>query len=183
MAGSGVIVTVNQGNQEAGEGGIRFTKWLMFTVIFALAPLLANVIASENEQSFSWLAIIGKGELFVIAAGITVDGLSRVWSKRAVNGIYGTVVFGALVFVLCATSIEFGWISRNLAEQASRTDQALDAVVEGSQHRIGMENIKRIAENGKAPQTISRYQTRDSLIVFVATLVVAGTALTLEDSQ
>jgi hypothetical protein len=117
MPADNLIVTVN-GEGERAKKNLRLAKWIIFTVLFAVGPLFANLLAIEDESHFTWAAVIGRGELFVIAAAITGDGLGRIWGQRAVNGVYGTLCFGALAFVLLATCVEFGWISRDLAAVA-----------------------------------------------------------------
>jgi hypothetical protein len=104
-----VTVTASSGKKK----DLRFLKWAIFTVLFAVGPLFANVLAAEDQEHFRWAEVVGRGELFVIAAAITGDGLGRVWNNRAVNDYYGTLCFGALAFILLATCVEFGWISRD----------------------------------------------------------------------
>lgn len=113
-----LTVTVNGENNDK-RNDLRLVKWAIFTVLFAIGPLFANLLAVEDEQNFKWAEVVGRGELFIIAAAITGDGLGRVWNQRAVNGIFGTLCFGALAFILLATCVEFGWISRDLATVAS----------------------------------------------------------------
>ena len=93
---------------------MKLTKWAIFTVIFSLGPLLANVFATGDKPYVELSDIIGRGELFVIAAAVTADGLARIWTEEAVKDILGTVIFGSLAFLLLATCTEFGWISNDL---------------------------------------------------------------------
>lgn len=93
---------------------MQLTKWIIFTVLFSLGPLLANYLVALDERQMGWGEIIGRGELFVIAAAVTADGLGRIWTEEAVKDVYGTVIFGALAFLLLATCTEFGYVSDQL---------------------------------------------------------------------
>jgi hypothetical protein len=93
---------------------MRLSKWIIFTVLFSLGPLLANYLVALDEQQVGWGEIIGRGELFVIAAAVTADGLGRIWTAKAVQTTEGTIIFGALIFLLFASCTEFGYVSDQL---------------------------------------------------------------------
>src|SRR5580658_2743347 len=100
---------------DAGKKKARkLLLWTAFSVVFALSPLFVNFLLVRDDPQFEWQKLANRGELFLIAAALSADAIGRVWNQRAVNGLYGTLVLVGCVYILFATSIEFGTVAPKL---------------------------------------------------------------------
>jgi hypothetical protein len=93
---------------------IRVTKWVIFTVLFGLFPLLASAIAVENNISTE--ALIGHAELYLIASVLIGDALGRIWNARAVAREWSIVCFAALALVLAHCALKFGTLAEHIRD-------------------------------------------------------------------
>lgn len=113
---------------------IRAIKWLIFTVLFGVAPLFAAWWVSDDP--FSSSTLIGRGELYLLAAVIIGDAFARVYNATAPKQMAGSLVLGALVFLVCYSAMAFGRASLDLTKdrhitQAHQYASILDFVVAG----------------------------------------------------
>ncbi len=105
---------------------LRVTKWVIFTVIFGVAPLFASWAVGDlpfNEAAF------GHGELFLIAAVLTGDAFGRVWNEKATTDVAGTICLGSLGLILAYSALEFGNVSKDLLNSKSITPNHVGASI------------------------------------------------------
>jgi len=118
---------VSVGNQGSSKKKIRITKWLIFTLLFGIAPLFATWIVSS--ESFSVDVIVGHGELFLISAVLTGDAFGRIWHAKATDDVFATICLGALALILAYSSLEFGNSSRDLLARRTITPDHVKASI------------------------------------------------------
>ena len=111
--------------------GQKTLMWLAFSVVFALCPLFINYLLIRGKEDFHWLHLLNRGELFLISAAICADAVGRMWGQKASAGYFSTVCLIGCMFILFASSAEFGMVAQSLDAGARLSDsQSIDSVVE-----------------------------------------------------
>jgi hypothetical protein len=89
--------------------------WIAFSVLFALLPLFINFLMLRiSGRAVDWHALSSRGELFLIAAAISADGLGRLWRSSIRFQWWASLCFVGCVFSLCCSSIEFSLVAAKL---------------------------------------------------------------------
>ncbi len=89
----------------------RLAKWLMFGVVVAALPLIINAVTSwTNSGTLSKLALLGDGELFLVAAGLAAGGLGDLVMDRRnrdgrVTTTQGFLIGATLLIALLGAAI------------------------------------------------------------------------------
>ena len=109
--------------------------WFFLSAGFAVAPLFVNYLMLREDTSFTSVNLYDRGELFLIAAVLCADSLGRLLRLKARRGqlasLFATICLIAAVYVLFASSIEFGLVARSLRAGTSLTwMQARDSLRE-----------------------------------------------------
>ncbi len=99
--------------QQHGKGR-RVLIWLSFSVAFALGPLFVNFLLFRSSPTFTWTDLLTRGELFLVSAAICADAVGKMWMQEDHTGYFSTCCLIGAVFILFATSIEFGMVAHNL---------------------------------------------------------------------
>jgi hypothetical protein len=96
----------------------RISLWIAFSVLFALLPLFINFLTLRiSSKAVDWHDLTSRGELFLVAAAISADGLGRLWlkgdrSKWRVSlcfiGCFFSLVFSSIEFSLVASKVQAG---------------------------------------------------------------------------
>jgi hypothetical protein len=102
--------------------------WLLFTVVFGLAPIAVSWIYLRTipgpAARISLESLLGKGELFLIATLISTDALGRLLSGFPSNRLLrlGAIVAGAgCIGVAFWSSVEFALLVPRLLNEAVGT--------------------------------------------------------------
>lgn len=105
----------------------RQLKWMLFSVVVALTPIafnwlrLVSRVAPGKEPALSDL--LGRGELLLVAAGLTAGALGDLLGGDSRQRIWKLVIGAAAVIVLSACSYYFADVSAGFAKgEAIRTD-------------------------------------------------------------
>ena len=71
--------------------------WFAFSVVLALLPLLVNLLMFHVDgKPIAWFELVSHGELFLVAAALSADGLGRL---RVRGEIGGTGTFWSNLFL------------------------------------------------------------------------------------
>jgi uncharacterized PurR-regulated membrane protein YhhQ (DUF165 family) len=90
------------------EKAHRLLLWLAFSVVFALSPLFVNYLLIRERPEFAWTKLYNRGELFLVSAALAADAVARLFSRTGKRNLLAIVCFIGVVFLLLATSVEFG---------------------------------------------------------------------------
>src|SRR5258706_15297615 len=109
-------------------GMAKITKWVVFGVLFGLAPLLADYLVQSLHPRpappFDWSEILMKGELLIVSAAITgaavgeLIGSSKSWLWVKI------LAGGGCIIVMIAAALLYASIASDLRSQV-RYDTAL----------------------------------------------------------
>jgi hypothetical protein len=108
--------------------GLKIFLWLAVSVGFALMPLAASYINGRSSgKPPDWIDLLSGGELFLIAAALTADGIGRAFlgGKRFQSFRISCGIGCALL--LAATSLYFGRIAFSSEEQRTVLISAVQA--------------------------------------------------------
>jgi hypothetical protein len=93
----------------------KIALWIAFSVLFALLPLFINFLMMRlSGKAFDWHALSSHGELFLVAAAISADGLGRLWLSDIRRHWWASLCLIGCVFALCSSSVEFSLVASKL---------------------------------------------------------------------
>ncbi|MDV7341322.1 hypothetical protein RYZ26_17060 [Terasakiella sp. A23] len=106
----------------------KLTKWLFFSVLVSLTPLLFNVlILVSKNKTFDLNAILGSGELLLIVAAMCAASIGEVIGSGNRLQIVKIIAGGASVIVLMVSALYFSSIA-----EAKLSQQPMDADIVSS---------------------------------------------------
>jgi hypothetical protein len=109
------------------EKAVKVFRWLLFTVLFGLCPLLVRYINSRaNEKPMNLMETLNNGDLFIVGAVIAADAIGKAFHgntkqqpdapwRRLMRIVCG---FGC-VALLFAASIEFSQVASRIESKAT----------------------------------------------------------------
>ena len=107
-----------------------FLRWLLFNVAIAVVPILLNALYLFTFSSFSWDALLGRGELLLITVGLCATALADAYSVMERSRGRLLVIFGCIVDTIVA-SFYFALVSGkyNSLEPQSTTPVVVTSLV------------------------------------------------------
>lgn len=97
--------------------------WVAFGVILALLPLFINFLMLRlSGKPFAWYDLSSRGELFLVAAAISADALSRLWLRRLIPRPGATLCFIGCFYALILASVEFSLVKQSFSRESRMTD-------------------------------------------------------------
>lgn len=135
----------------------RMVKWLIFSVLVALVPILFDMLVQLMDSAMTWpddfiaalFKALGRGELLLISTAIAADAIGDLVGTGRTSEAVKYLAAGA-----CVLTILFG--------------------------SLWYANISAIAHAGGVQPKISRV-CLGSLVVFLFTLVSSGSAKLVAD--
>ena len=93
----------------------KIVLWIAFSVLLALLPLLVNYLMLRvSGTAIDWHDLSSRGELFVVAAAISADGLGRLWLSGIRSPWWASFCFIGCLFALLCASVEFSLVASKL---------------------------------------------------------------------
>lgn len=90
----------------------KFTIWLIFSVILALAPLVFNAILTFAMGKVPALnQLISKGELLIVSVAIGADAIGKLFGSGSPRKILKIATGGGCVILIVISSLLFSVIS------------------------------------------------------------------------
>jgi len=106
----------------------KVLRWLIFSVVLALIPLLANALMTLTFGTRPTLAnTLAHGELLLIAAALSAAGAGELFGTRDTNRLKKIAAGGGSILVLLSTAIYFASVS-----SATSTGTSIDLSVVSS---------------------------------------------------
>jgi hypothetical protein len=96
---------------------IKFLNWLIFSVIFALFPILARILAFLiTSKPLSLVSLLAASDFLLITVAITTGASGSLYiatqqAPRSTERITELVVFAANIFIVMTACFCFGVIS------------------------------------------------------------------------
>jgi len=152
--------------------GLKLLLWLSISVGFALLPLGANYINGRSSGKPPGLVdLLAGGELFVISAALTADGIGRaLLGGERRKGIRLSCGLGCSL-LLVSTSMYFGRVAFAVEEQRTALVTAIQA-----------KNLAQAQEALHHPGVDRAVISEDSVVLFGLALVASfGVILVDED--
>ncbi len=104
------LVTVNTSTKL--DTRTRLVKWIIFSVILALLPLVFNYLYEVTRKGPPTIAmLLGKGELLLIAASLSAAVVGDLIGTGNKQLMWKLIVGGSAAILLCITSLYFASIS------------------------------------------------------------------------
>jgi hypothetical protein len=122
--------------------------WLIFTVIFGVTPIVVNFIylrtISRSTAPIPMEKLLGKGELFLVAALLARDALGRLFNGFPANQwvrLLAIVAGAACIGIVIWSSVQFAYLVPSLLAEGGKPvlsgpaagDFNIDVVVHDSQ--------------------------------------------------
>lgn len=88
--------------------------WLIFSIIFALVPIVFNAVAQSlvPNVSVSFADLLSNGELLIISVGVAAGSVGElVKSGNKNNRILEILAYGSCLILLCFAALLFAVIS------------------------------------------------------------------------
>jgi hypothetical protein len=86
----------------------KLVKWLIFSVILALLPLAFNYLRLEMRgQDATLQALLGNGELLLVAAAISAAAIGEVIGSGKAYGAPKFLAGGGALMILALASMQF----------------------------------------------------------------------------
>lgn len=90
----------------------KMLKWLLFSVLIALLPIMFNWIILVSRSSPSSLQdVIKQGELLLVIAALTASGLGEIIASGSYMAIGKIFASGGCVIILIFASLYYSYVS------------------------------------------------------------------------
>lgn len=90
----------------------KFTIWIIFSVVLALAPLLFNAILTFiGGQSPTFAQLLQNGELLIIAVAIGADAIGKLFGSGSDRRLLKIAAGGGCTLLIIFSSLLFSAIS------------------------------------------------------------------------
>lgn len=158
--------------QNGTTKGVRLLLWLSISVGFALLPLAANYMNGRiSGKPPSLVDLLAGGELFLISAALTADGIGRaLLGGERRKGFRISCGIGCTL-LLASTSVYFGRVAYAIEEQRTALTSAIQA-----------KNLAKAQDAMDRPGVDRAVISGDSMALFGLALVASfGVILVDED--
>jgi hypothetical protein len=120
--------------QNHKERHSSFWRWLGFSVIIGLVPIIASLIlAALIKKPTSLLEIIAHGELFIISIALVAEALRDLQyiNKEKSDGFKSFIQWGAIIVLICSC-LFFGVVATHDESVSSSIATLSDIIKEGN---------------------------------------------------
>ncbi len=102
---------------------LKFTKWIIFSVLLALVPIFANYFLHRvTNTTVDLEKLLGHGELFLVATAMAGAAIGEIIVMKRTHGILSTCSAGGGLLIVIMASMMFAFISVALLTQSSIDD-------------------------------------------------------------
>ena len=92
---------------------IRFVKWIVFSVIISLLPLVFNLLSALNRQKEASLSLLcSHGELLILSAAIAAGSIGELFGGGSERAILKIIAGGGCVAVLFVACLSFADVAQ-----------------------------------------------------------------------